>query len=127
MTTSFWLFAAICGAGGLGAALRYAVDAVITPRAAASFPIATTVINVTGSFGLGVIVGAAASAGLPTEWVLVGGGGLMGGYTTFSTASLETARLLQKRRYLAAVANGLGTAVLAVGGAALGVVIGSAL
>jgi CrcB protein len=124
---SFWLFAAICVAGGLGAALRFTVDAVITARVTVPFPIATTVINVTGSFVLGVLTGAAASAGLPSEWLLIGGGGLMGGYTTFSTASVETVRLVQRRRYLAAAANGTGMVVLAVGAAALGVLLGAAL
>ncbi|PSL36931.1 camphor resistance protein CrcB [Labedella gwakjiensis] len=122
-----WLFVAICVAGGLGAALRYSVDAAITPRLGGSFPLATAVINVSGSFGLGLLVGAAASAGIPAEWLLVGGGGLMGGYTTFSTASLEAVRLAQKGRYLPAIAYVLGVVVLAVASASLGIAVGSAL
>lgn len=125
--TDPWLFVAICVAGGLGAALRYTVDAMITPRIAVPFPVATAVINVSGSFGLGVLVGAAASAGLPSEWLLVVGGGLLGGYTTFSTASVEAVRLLQKGRYGTATAYVLGVVLLAVTSASLGIALGAAL
>lgn len=127
--TAPWVFLAICLAGGLGAALRYAVDAAITPRlaarTAASLPVATAIINVSGSFGLGVLLGAAAGAGLPSDWLLIGGGGLMGGFTTFSTASVEAVRLVQKRRYGAAIVTVLGVVVLAVAAAALGMVLGA--
>lgn len=125
--TDLWVFAAVCVAGGLGAALRYAVDAAVTPRLRVSFPVATMLINVSGSLALGLLTGAAAATGLPTVWLLVAGGGLLGGYTTFSTASVETVRLLRAKRYLAAAANGPGMAVVAIAAAALGVALGSAL
>jgi len=125
--TGPWLFVAICLAGGIGAALRYSVDAAITPRLGGSLPVATAVINVSGSFALGVLVGAAASAGLPSDVLLIGGGGLLGGYTTFSTASIEAVRLAQKGRYGPAFAYVLGVVVLAVASASLGIAIGSAL
>ena len=125
--TAPWLFAVICAAGGVGAVLRYAIDAVVTPRVRFPYPVATTLINVTGSFALGVVAGAAVSGGVPPEVLLVVGGGLLGGFTTFSTASVEIARLLQKRRLLTAAVYAIGTVVIAVGAAALGLVIGSAL
>lgn len=125
--TGPWLFVAICVAGGIGAALRYSVDAAITPRLGGSFPAATAVINISGSFALGVLVGAAASAGLPSDVLLIGGGGLLGGYTTFSTASIEAVRLAQKGRYGPAIAYVLGVVVIAVAAASLGIVLGSAL
>ncbi|HEY9477842.1 MAG TPA: CrcB family protein, partial [Microbacteriaceae bacterium] len=51
--------------------------------------------------------------------------GFLGGYTTFSTASVETVRLLQDGRYPAAVINGLGMLVVSVLAAALGLWLGS--
>ena len=50
----------------------------------------------------------------------------MGGYTTFSTASLETVRLLAERRWGPGIVYGLGVLVLAVGAGVLGVLLGSA-
>jgi CrcB protein len=120
-------FLLICIAGGLGSALRYAVDAAVTPRVRAPFPVATMLINVSGSLLLGLLTGLAATTGLPREWLLVLGGGLLGGYTTFSTASVEAVRLLRSRRVVAAVAYGLGVAVLAVAAAALGIGLGVAV
>lgn len=120
-------FLLICVGGGVGAALRFVLDGLVRARIAVPFPVATLLINVTGSFGLGLLTGLGAAAGLPHEWVLVLGGGVMGGYTTFSTASVETARLVEQRRWGAALANGVGTLVLAVAAAALGLAVTGAL
>jgi len=62
-----------------------------------------------------------------SDWQLVLGGGLLGGYTTFSTASVETVRLLQERRYVPALVVGLGMLVASVAAAGLGLWIGLSL
>jgi CrcB protein len=121
------VFALICAAGGVGAALRLVVDGAVKDRLGAGYPWGTSVINVTGSFGLGLLTGAAAHAGLPHDLLLILGGGLMGGYTTFSTASLETVRLAQAGRLGAALANGLGMLVACLAAAALGLALGAGL
>ncbi|OUE23819.1 putative fluoride ion transporter CrcB [Clavibacter michiganensis] len=121
------VFALICVGGGVGSALRLLVDGVVKGRVGASYPWGTTVINVTGSFGLGLLTGAAAHAGLPHDLLLILGGGLMGGYTTFSTASLETVRLAQAGRLGAALANGVGMLVASVAAAGLGIAVGGLL
>jgi CrcB protein len=121
------VFALICVAGGVGAALRLVVDGAVKDRLGGGYPWGTTVINVTGSFGLGLLTGAAAHAGLPHDLLLILGGGLMGGYTTFSTASLETVRLAQAGRLGAALANGLGMLAACVAAAALGLALGAGL
>jgi fluoride exporter len=110
----------VCLAGGVGAALRLLLDGLIRDRVPASYPVGTTVINVSGSFLLGLVVGLAGSHLLPPAGQLVCGTGLLGGYTTFSTASVETVRLAEDRRYLAAAANAVGVLVAATGAAALG-------
>lgn len=125
MTAPLFLVLAI--AGGLGAVCRFVLDGVITARAPrAGLPLGTIVVNVIGSFALGLLTGLASSALLPHEWQLVVGTGFLGGYTTFSTASFETVRLLQERRTGAALANGLGVLVLATAAAALGLLLGAA-
>jgi CrcB protein len=108
-------------AGGLGAASRLTVDGMVRHHVRTDFPWATVLINVTGSFLLGLLIG----AGAGDRWHDVLGTGFLGGYTTFSTASLETAGLLLDRRPLAAVANGLGVLVGCVAAASGGYALGA--
>ena len=110
----------ICVAGGVGAALRLILDGAIRARTTSSYPLGTTVINVTGSFLLGLITGLATSQLLPLPWQLMIGTGFLGGYTTFSTASFETVRLIEDRRYVAAALNGLGMLLICTAAAAFG-------
>jgi len=121
------LFAAVSLAGGLGAAARLLVDGLLRSRVRTAFPVGTTVINVSGSLFLGLLTGLALTALLPEQWHLILGGGLLGGYTTFSTASVETVRLLQGRRYLPALASGLGMLAASVAAAGLGLWLGLTL
>ncbi|WP_314146251.1 fluoride efflux transporter CrcB [uncultured Leifsonia sp.] len=114
----------VAAAGGLGAVARLVFDGVLRSRVAVSFPLGTTVINVTGSFLLGLVTGLALAHGLPPEWRAILGTGFLGGYTTFSTASYETVRLAQQRRYRAALFNGVGMLLLALAAAGLGLWLG---
>jgi len=118
------LFVAVALAGGAGAALRLFLDGVVRARVTTALPVGTLLINVLGSLLLGLITGLTLAAWLPEAWHLVLGGGLMGGFTTFSTASVETVRLAQDRRSLSALVNGLGMLVLAVSCAFLGLWLG---
>ena len=111
-------------AGGLGAVSRLVLDGLLRGRHALEYPVGTTLINVSGSFLLGLVGGLALRHGLSTSWRLVLGTGFLGGYTTFSTASVETVRLLQDRRWLAAVANGFGLVFVASAAAAAGLALG---
>lgn len=113
-------------AGGLGAASRFAIDGIVRSRLATMFPLGTMIINLSGSFLLGLLAGLVA-AGLPSEAQILAGTGFLGGYTTFSSASVETLRLIQERRTAAVIANGLGMVVLATTLAFLGLIIGRAL
>lgn len=108
-------------AGGLGAAARLVVDGLVRSRTGRRFPFGTVLINVTGSLLLGVLTGLVAFHGAPGAVRTVAGTGFCGGYTTFSTASFETARLLQEQRRLPALLNAAGTLALTLlaGGAGL--------
>jgi len=82
-----WVGIAVFGA--LGAVARYRLDSAVSARVPSTFPLGTLTVNLTGSFALGVIVGAA----LTHRLALVFGTGFMGGYTTFSTWMVESVRL----------------------------------
>ena len=119
------VFAAVALAGGLGAAARFALDGTIGSRLHTVFPWATFMINTSGSLVLGLVTALAAGHLLPQELALILGTGFLGGYTTFSTTSYETVRLLGERRYGTSLANTLGTLAAAVGAAGLGYWAGS--
>jgi len=114
-------------AGGLGALLRYEVELLVRRRLGPDFPWGTLVINLSGSFVLGVVVGLAAHHGVPTSVATVVGTGLLGAYTTFSTFSVDTVGLIERGRTRAAAANLGVSLVLGLGAAGLGLVIGHAL
>ena len=108
-------------AGGLGAAVRFMADGLIRTRVRTAMPWATILINVSGSLLLGFLAGLVMEGQAPESLQLILGTGFLGGYTTFSTASLETIRLVQSGRMGLALVNGLGSMAVSVGAAAAGV------
>jgi CrcB protein len=113
-----WQWVLVGLAGAAGAPLRYVVDTLIADRVGGAFPFGTLVVNVSGSFGLGLLSGLAIYHGLSGTPRLVVGTGLIGAYTTFSTFSFETialfeegeAHLAARNVALSALAGGLAAA-----------------
>ena len=122
---SAFVVIALSLAGGVGAACRLVLDGFLRSRINTTYPIGTTVINISGSFLLGLVTGLALTHIVAVEWRLILGTGFLGGYTTFSTASFETVRLAQGGRYLAALTNGLGMLAGALLAAGAGLWLGS--
>jgi fluoride exporter len=111
--------------GGIGAVVRFLVDTWIGHRSKGSaVPLGTMVINVTGSFLLGLAVGWWMFRTGDPGWKLVLGTGVLGGYTTFSTASVEAARLTRAGRGWTVLVHAGGMLLLSVAGAALGLWMG---
>jgi CrcB protein len=115
-------------AGALGAAARYGLDGFVSGRLDSSFPWGTFLINVSGSLVLGflytmltnrIAIDSALRAGLTV--------GFLGSYTTFSTLTLETARLFQERSYALAALNSAGGLAVGLLAAGLGIALGEAL
>lgn len=107
-------------AAGLGAVSRYGVDQLVQQRTRAALPYGTGIVNVTGSFLLGLVTGLASRHGLPHAPTIVLGAGLAGGYTTLSTWAWETITLAQDRELLATVVNVLGSVAAGLAAAAAG-------
>jgi CrcB protein len=93
-----------------------------------AFPLGTFVINVSGSFVLG-LVGTIFLDRLPDyrEWFLFFGTGFCGGYTTFSTFEWETLQLLRDERWMLATVNVVGSVAVGFLGVVLGAVVGNLL
>lgn len=90
-----WL--ALSTAGGVGAVCRFLLDGAVQTRHKLGLPIGTLVINILGSFLLGALNGWVTRGGsAQIVWIL--GTGFCGGFTTFSTASVECFRLLTTRQ-----------------------------
>jgi CrcB protein len=115
--TALW----VALAGSAGALARFGLDGGIRRRWPTTFPWATLVINVTGSLLLGLVTGLVLFRGEPDALRTIVGTGFCGGYTTFSTASVETVRLLQTGRRRQAATNAVSSLLLTVlaGGAGL--------
>lgn len=109
------LAAAIGLAGGLGAALRHLADRLLSPVFRPGYGLAIVLVNVTGSFALGLVV--AHGSGDAARVLAVG---LLGGFTTFSTAALDGARMAMAGRGLRFVGHAAGTALVCVAAAWLG-------
>jgi CrcB protein len=99
--------------GGLGAAMRYLMGGWALRQFGDAWPYGTFMINVLGSLLIGLIGGWLAfkgEAGLQMRLLLVTG--VLGGFTTFSAYSIETASLIEKKAYLDAAGYSLGSVVV---------------
>ena len=110
-------------AGGVGATLRYLVDGSIDDRTEGVFPWGTFVINVSGSLLLGLVTGLTLYHAFPKAPRVVLGTGFCGAYTTFSTFSFETVRLIEEGAYAEAMSNAFGTLVISALGAGAGLAL----
>jgi CrcB protein len=103
--------------GGLGAALRHGFNLAFARLLGTAFPYATLFENVSGSIVMGVLVALFAfRGGIPQHWQLFLTTGILGGYTTFSTFSLDTALLYERGEIGLAAAYVLLSVALSIGG-----------
>ena len=116
MQQVFW----VALAGTLGALSRWGVT-VAAERFGEDLPWGTLIVNGLGSILLGFLVEAAIRADWPPEVKVAVGTGFLGSFTTFSTFSVETVRLLETGEYTAAGANVAANLILGLGGAAVGI------
>jgi CrcB protein len=109
---------AVGGGGAVGALARYAVGATIERRA-----LDTLVVNVLGSFALGVVL----AVGFGDTATLAAGVGFCGAFTTFSSFAVESVRLAEDEGAGVAAVYAAGTLVVALLAVVLGGEVGSAV
>ena len=123
-----YLWVAIGGAAG--SVSRFWLNGIISSRFGETFPWGTMTVNVTGSFLIGVIAALANSEGrldphsraFITQFVMIG---ICGGYTTFSSFSLQTLNLLHDRQWIHAGANVILSVLLCLVAVWLGWLLGA--
>jgi CrcB protein len=111
--------------GGLGAMLRFVADRLGERSFGHRTPWPIAAVNVLGSFAIGCFAGLALTRTIAHAPATLLTAGLCGGFTTFSTASVDTVRLAAEGRRVGALAHGLGVMVAAVATAAVGLAITS--
>jgi len=119
--------------GALGAISRYALDRAVTAAVGGQTVLGILLINVTGSFLLGVFVAASAAAaasdgqGWPSSARMLVAVGFLGSYTTFSTLTVASVQLAQSGEIGRAALNIVGSVCLGLLAALAGILIGRAL
>ena len=118
------MFSLLCvGAGGfIGAVARYLMVEYLPYGG--DFPLATMLVNFLGAVVIGAVMEAVAAwPGFPANAVLFLKTGVCGGFTTFSSFSLETVNLIDRGRYAMAGAYAGGSVIACLAGVGLGQVL----
>jgi len=103
--------------GGLGSATRHGVNVLAAKLWGVQYPVGTLCINILGSFAMGLVVEYwAVKSGLPQQARLFLTTGVIGGFTTFSTFSLEVALLNSRGEIMLAGLYIVGSLILGIGG-----------
>jgi CrcB protein len=118
----------IAVAGSLGALARYGLDGAVSRRWPGAFPWGTFVVNISGAFLLGLLFVLLTERVTVDPWIRSSlTTGFLGAYTTFSTLSFESYRLLEDGAVGLALANALGSVAAGLVAVYLGVVAGRAI
>jgi fluoride exporter len=117
----------ICLGAAVGAPARYLTDRAIQARHDTVFPWGTLIVNVAGSFVLGVLVGFAAHHRVPAEVIALVGTGFCGALTTYSTFGFETFRLAESGARFYVVLNVIASVAAGFGAAVIGYAFGQAI
>jgi CrcB protein len=111
--------------GGLGSILRYLTSGLAARWLGLDFPYGTLIVNVVGSFLIGVVQALAEEASvMPEPARLFLSAGVMGGFTTYSAFSYETVRLVELDAFGRALANVVITTLVCIGVCVLGIATG---
>ena len=125
MTGSGWV--AFLVAAGIGAPARYLLDGWVQDRAHGAFPWGTFAVNVTGCAAFGALTGLGLYHDLSATARTVLGIGGLGAYTTFSTLTYETIHLVEEGALDVAARNAVGSLLVGLAAASVGLAFTAAL
>lgn len=118
----------ISSGAALGANARYWIGDWVAQKWGSSFPAGTLIINLTGSFLLGFFMAIVSERlMLDPRWRILIAIGFLGSYTTFSTYTYESFNLIFKGEWLPGLLNLLGSSVLGLIAAAIGIYLGKSI
>lgn len=126
MLNALWIFIG----GGLGSLARWGVSGFVANRFGETFPWGTLLVNVSGSFAIGLFATLTGPEGrlfVPASFRQFFMLGVLGGFTTFSSFSVQTLNLVERGEWFRAGANVALSVVLCLLGVWLGHVIALAL
>ena len=121
MSPLAWVGVAVLG--GVGALLRFLLDGTVAARAGRDLPFGTFAVNISGAFLLGFLAGLS----LRGDALVLAGGAALGSFTTFSTWTFESQRLVEEGEGANATANVAISLAVGLGAVALGRLVGSQL
>ena len=125
MTSLIWYVAVGSAAGGV---VRFLLSTAIQQRASTTFPVGTLVVNITGSLALGFVLRyALGSSTVSPEMRVLLTTGFLGGYTTFSAFSFETAALLESGDHARATGYVLASVVVSLLGTFAGIALANGM
>jgi fluoride exporter len=117
--TSWTVWAAIAAGSGLGGVARHFLTEAVGRAAGTGFPWGTVLVNASGSVAIGALAGMINTAS-PSAWSPLARHammtGVLGGFTTFSTFSIQTVDLLQQGQFAAATTNVVLSVLLGLAG-----------
>ncbi|WP_029624924.1 fluoride efflux transporter CrcB [Sphingomonas sp. PAMC 26605] len=113
----------VMAGGALGSAARFLVGRATLARFGPDYPYGTLTVNLVGGFAMGLLVGILARHTASETWRVLLGVGVLGGFTTFSSFSLDVVTLVERGD----LATALGYTLLSVVGAILAVFLGLSL
>ncbi|HET8930819.1 MAG TPA: fluoride efflux transporter CrcB [Acidimicrobiales bacterium] len=125
MTPLVWLEVAVAGA--IGAPARYLLDGFVQDRVTGDLPWGTFAVNIIGSFLLGLLTGLGLHANLSDAATIALGTGFCGAFTTFSTFTFESSRLIESGDWRGAAINVIGSLAIGLVAAGLGLAAGLAI
>jgi len=110
--------------GALGSVLRYGLGIQAARMFGTGFPVGTMTSNLLGSLVMGLVVGGLGARFGAAPFVMVG---LLGGFTTFSTFSLDAVGLIERGQVMLATLYIGGSVIGGIGGLVLGLALGRSL
>lgn len=114
----------IVGTGGfIGSVMRYLLQVFIENKLLSTFPLATMIANITGSFIIGVIFALAEKSLMNSDWRIFMSVGICGGFTTFSAFAFNNFNMIKEHTWNQLFLNIGGTMILGILAVYLGIIL----